>query len=343
MSLPKPRTWRPGCSGMRVRRTVVAQLGQVGRTRGPSWCSRRRPVLQAQPTWTWLALLARTLSRRLWLPPPAVPARIVLLGPSTAPADDLTLAALTTARLSQLAQAPEAAQCIISLHSGPGAWLYVLAQLLPAFTALESLDVCHPGLLLGIVEPVWGLARLTHLAFDGGKATGSWSSLSRLTQLRHLGFIAGSDHAAVAAALPHLSLLTCLTVSPARHGNPAADWSTVSSLTALRELNLVCRNGAHVLQHLPADCVRKVTLCTGDLAALPAHLSKCTALESLDLEYLSPADAPVGATAPLPAKCFSHLAPLTRLGVSFFRITPPEVPQALAIAGARSFSAQFFR
>lgn len=263
----------------------------------------------------------------------AVPVHVELAGsPALAGTHGFTVAALSAARLTQLADAAGVAPRVLSLSVSPLHQLPTLAEQLPAFTALESLDLSL-GKLLGSVEAVWGLPRLTHLSFDGTLTSGSWRGLRRLSQLRSIGPLLNSDHTAVAAALPSLPGLTRLEVARALPGTGGnCNWSGVRALSQLQTLVLNCARGAHVLQHLPPASLRHLTLITNDLAAIPAHLSRCTHLESLELKHnhALPLSLP---WANLPPSCFSHLAPLAHLrslGLADYHLFPPLVPEALS-------------
>lgn len=267
------------------------------------------------------------------MPPCAVPTHILLEGgDALADADATTLGAFAAARLTQLAQSPDVAPCIVSLHLPWESQLSALAEPLQRLTALQSLEL-HLCKLLGSVEALWGLSHLTHIAFNGALATGSWSGLSRLTGLRSLGLLSFSHQPAVAAALPSLGLLTCLKIGRAQPGHPPANWSSVSTLTALRSLTLNTDQAAHVLRHLPAASLQHLHLATSDLTLLPAQLSTCTALTNLVLAH-SLAEVEGGAPGgTLVAHRFANLAPLTNLQVlvlSNLRIQPAEVPPGIA-------------
>ena len=239
--------------------------------------------------------------------------------------------ALTTARLMQLAQAPEVAPRIVALCLPPAQQLPILSEPLAALTALEYLELFN-GQLLGSVEALWQLPRLTCLSFDGASASGSWSGLSRLTRLCHLSLRGACDNTAVAAALPALGRLTCLNVGQSRPGVATASWSSISWLSALQELHLVTRQAAHVLCHLPPASLRRIDLFTGNMPELPAHLSCCTALEHLYFGHIRRDGVIDGQAVPLAADSFSNLAPLGRLQslvFEHFRITPAEVPLGL--------------
>lgn len=250
----------------------------------------------------------------------------------------LASAALASIRLLQLARAQASAACIVSLQCGPESGLNVFAQPMLAFTALERLCWLG-GSLLGSIDPLWALARLTRLAFTSTSATGSWSGLSRLVQMRQLGPLYRCDQAAMVAALPHLARLTALDVVCDWLEGPSssAGWRNVGLLSRLASLDLSASRAACVLQHLPASLTH-LSLHTDDLGGIPHKLSRCTALDSLVLAHERMVNDNL--IEPFPIDCFSHLAALPRLRLLSLEsclLAPPEVPPALSALSALTF------